>query len=61
MHLIPLTSKNLHLCKVVSLLTWPLSMARLQVWRHAPGKAVLFFTDVMSATALIFEGKFFCK
>ncbi|OAR03145.1 hypothetical protein LLEC1_05587 [Akanthomyces lecanii] len=31
-------------------------MAGLQVWRHAPGKAVLFFTDVVSATSLIFEG-----
>ncbi|KAM3457495.1 hypothetical protein NHJ6243_007769 [Beauveria neobassiana] len=30
-------------------------MAKLEIWRHAPGKAVLF-TDIISATALIFEG-----
>ncbi|XWW93158.1 hypothetical protein V2A60_001087 [Cordyceps javanica] len=31
-------------------------MAKLQFWQRAPGRAVLFFTDVISATALIFEG-----
>ncbi|PQK09429.1 hypothetical protein BB8028_0001g14990 [Beauveria bassiana] len=31
-------------------------MAKLENWRHAPGKAVLLFTDIISATALIFEG-----
>ncbi|KGQ05049.1 Sugar transporter STL1 [Beauveria bassiana D1-5] len=31
-------------------------MAKLEIWRHAPGKAVLLFTDIISATALIFEG-----
>ncbi|TQV95923.1 MFS monosaccharide transporter [Cordyceps javanica] len=31
-------------------------MSKLQFWQRAPGRAVLFFTDVISATALIFEG-----
>lgn len=34
-------------------------MPKLQVWSHLPGKAVLFFTDVIAATALIFEGELY--
>ncbi|KAJ3454812.1 hypothetical protein MRS44_013412 [Fusarium solani] len=31
-------------------------MINIQIWRHVPGKALLFLTNVVAATALIFEG-----
>lgn len=31
-------------------------MAMTQFWRHIPGKVLLFLINVVSATALIFEG-----
>ncbi|KAJ3529501.1 hypothetical protein NM208_g9728 [Fusarium decemcellulare] len=31
-------------------------MFKLQIWRHVPGKALLFLINVVNATALIFEG-----
>lgn len=32
-------------------------MAGLQIWRHVPGKVLLFLINLVAATALIFEGK----
>lgn len=31
-------------------------MAGLQIWRHVPGKVLLFLINLVAATALIFEG-----
>jgi hypothetical protein len=32
-------------------------MAGLQIWRHVPGKVLLFLINLVAATALIFEGE----
>lgn len=31
-------------------------MVGLQIWRHVPGKALMFLVNLVAATALIFEG-----
>lgn len=31
-------------------------MLNLHVWRHVPGKALLFLINLVASTALIFEG-----
>jgi hypothetical protein len=32
-------------------------MFNFQIWRHIPGRALLFLIHVVNATALIFEGR----
>ena len=32
-------------------------MINFHVWRHVPGKALLFLINLVAATALIFEGE----
>jgi hypothetical protein len=33
-------------------------MAGPHIWRHVPGKALLFLINIVAATALVFEGEY---
>jgi hypothetical protein len=36
-------------------------MLNFHVWRHVPGKALLFLVNIVASTALIFEGQIATK